>query len=373
MTHAHPVGSRPQPVVQIVQHLAPGGLETLALALDRSLALEAETHLVALEGEVIEAMARWPMLRGHASRLHLLGKRPGLSPSLVLRLAWLLRRLNAGTVLTHHIGPLFYGGLAARLAGVPRVIHTEHDCWHLEDQEERGLQARLLRRVRPVLVAHGKAAADRLAALFPDQQRPLVVPSGVDTNRFCPGDPLRARLSLGLPIGVPIIGTAARLTAVKGVDVFLEAMAQLPRGIHGVIAGDGPDRAALQHRAEALGISHRIHFLGTVSDMPTLYQALDVFCLASRQEGQPVAALEAQACGRRVVLTAVGDVSETLEPMAGRLVHPGDARQLTIALAEELRQALPLAGAPVASARAFVEERRSLTQMVDGYRALLAA
>ena len=99
---------------------------------------------------------------------------------------------------THHVGPLLYGGLAARLAGIRRLVHTEHDAWHLTDPRRRRLQAGLVGLLRPCLVADAALVRDSAEAALPGR-RYAVIGNGVDTHRFTPGDRDAARRVLGLP------------------------------------------------------------------------------------------------------------------------------------------------------------------------------
>ncbi|HEY5718753.1 MAG TPA: glycosyltransferase [Gammaproteobacteria bacterium] len=356
----------PRTTVQVVQHLRPGGIETLVLELQRHAARDHAVHVVSLEGRAETALQAWPRLRPVADRLHFLDKPAGLQPRCVLVLAALLRRLGATAVHTHHVGPLLYGGLAARLAGVRSLVHTEHDAWHLADPRRRRLQSAVLRLVRPQLVADAQLVRARAERALPGRSFEVIA-NGIDTQRFRPGNRAAARRQLGLPEAVRLVGCAARLEAVKDHATLLEALAALPAGVHLALAGDGSLADELQRRADALGLAERVHFLGNLEEMPTFYRALDLFCLASRQEGLPLSPLEAQACGIPCVLTDVGGCREALCPTSGRLVPPGDPAALADALARLL--ARPSTRTP----RAFVLEHGDLTQMTRAYERLYAA
>ncbi len=321
--------------IHIVQHLRPGGIESLVLELVKQAPADERHLIVSLEGEMESAVDAWPRLQGLRRQMIFLGKRAGNSPRLLWRLALRLRRLAPTSVHTHHVGPLLYGGLAARLAGVPHIIHTEHDAWHLEVPRRRRLQCLLLALVRPRLVAdaEGVAAATRCAIRGVE---PLVIRNGIDCQRFTPGDAATARTALGLPQGVLLIGSAGRQVWIKGHDLLLQAVAQLP-GVHLALAGDGSEAQSLRELARRLGIEARVHFIGHYDEMPTFYRALDLFCLPSRAEGMPLSTLEAQACGVRCVVTEVGSVVETLCPETAIRVPPEDPVRLAAALDLGLR------------------------------------
>ncbi|MGB8839648.1 MAG: glycosyltransferase, partial [Aliidongia sp.] len=303
-------------ILQVVQHLRPGGIETMALDLLGRAGPGREVEIASLEGSTSDLIAAWPSLATLPRRIHALGKRPGLQPLLILRLAWLMRQLGTEIDHTHHIGPLIYGGRAGRLVGVRRVVHTEHDAWHLMAPRRRRVEALALRLVRPVLVADAAFVERALARAFPSRPA-LLIRNGIDTDRFVPGDRYAARHRFRLPPDVPIIGCAARLERVKGVDLLLEAFAELSAPTRLVIAGDGSESGNLRDLAIAHGLADRVDFLGRIDDMPKFYQALDVFCLASRAEGLPLSLLEAQASGVRAVAFDVGGVAEALCPRTG--------------------------------------------------------
>jgi glycosyltransferase involved in cell wall biosynthesis len=139
----------------------------------------------------------------------------------------------------------------------------------------------------------------------------------------------------------PRIAVVGRLSPEKGVDVFLEAAAILmKRGISfsALVAGDGPERAALGDLAAALALSDRVRFLGRVSDMGSLYSGIDLLVIPSRSEGLPSVLLEALAADVAVVATRVGAIPEVLaSPLTGALVPPESPDQLADAIETALR------------------------------------
>lgn len=323
--------------IQVVQHLQPGGIETMALDLQRMEERGERGIIVSLEGDKEQALKAWPRLRPYANRLMFLNKKPGWRISTILKLAKLFRKWAVPVVHTHHIGPLIYGGIAARLAGVPVVIHTEHDAWHLRQFRRRFLQQRIIDWVNPLLVADADLVAGELRrSMRLDQHQVQVIKNGIDTHYFSPGNAQAARHELGLPKDVRIIGCAGRLELEKGQSTLLDALAYLPSDCHLALAGKGNEYHNLQRQAELLGISERVHFLGCLDDMPNFYRALDVFCLPSLFEGLSLVLLEAQACQIPTVATNVGASSEALCPRSGSLVEPGSAFGLAQALEKTL-------------------------------------
>jgi glycosyltransferase involved in cell wall biosynthesis len=347
-------------IVQVVQHLRPGGIECMVLDLARRASVP--STIVALEGARADTLATWPVLQPLADRLVFLDKPTGSSPRTVWRLARLLRRLNATAVHTHHIGPLLYGGIAARLARIDRRVQTEHDAWHLEAPRRRVLEAGLLSLVRPTLVADSAMVARAMHNAL--GARPiLTIDNGIDTDRFVPADRIAARQALNLPVTATVVGAAARLETVKGIDLLIEAMPRHSR-LMLAIAGDGSQRAALELRVASLGLTDRVRFLGRIDAMETFYPALDRFCLPSRHEGLPLSLLEAQACGIPAVVTPVGAMADAIDPTTGVVADAVSAD----ALADALERSLRAVRTP--SPRDRIVGRFSLTAMITAYEEL---
>lgn len=316
-------------IVQVVQHLQPGGIETMALDLMHELSDRADVHILSLEGTASNAIAHWPRLDAKKDNLHFFDKAPGMNPQLIWRLHLKMRELNATSVHSHHIGPLFYGGFAAKLAQVESHVHTEHDAWHLNTNDNARLERWLIRTLRPTLVADCDAVAEDLLFHFP-QSNPAIILNGIDTNRFVPVSEAKKREQrerLNLPIEGLIIGCAARLETVKGHKYLLHAISKTDDTIL-ALAGDGSLRPSLQKLATKLGIAHRVHFLGAMDDVVPFYQSLDLFCLPSLNEGLPLSPLEAQSCGVPVIITDVGGCRSIVCPRSGCLTPPADSEAL---------------------------------------------
>jgi len=161
-----------------------------------------------------------------------------------------------------------------------------------------------------------------------------IVHCGVDPGEFTPR-PHRTR-------GHRLLFTG-RLAAVKGLPILLEAVARLAPehpDIELLLAGDGPDRPALEQRAADLGITDRVRFLGYQSSdqVRALLQETDVFALPSFAEGVPVVLMEAMASGVPVVTTRIAGIPELVEDdVSGFVVPPGDVAALVAAIDALLR------------------------------------
>lgn len=350
-------------IVQVVQHLQPGGIETMVLDLLYFRKASEKMFIISLEGNAESAITAWPRLAPFADQLIFLNKQPGVSVTLPMVLSRLFKKFDANVIHTHHIGPLLYAGLAARLAGIRCLIHTEHDAWHLNQPRRRLMQRQLIRLVKPLLVADAETVANSMRNHLKINHI-HIIRNGIDTERFIPGNQGDARLLLGLPVGKKIIGCSGRLEQVKGQTVLLDALLRLPENVHLALAGTGSTEISLRRQAAALRLSDRVHFLGRVDEMPTFYQALNIFCLPSFNEGYPLSPLEAQACNIPAAVTNVGGSSETLCQHSGQLIPQVTAS----AIAATLGHMLASNNEP--KPRSFVQQHSDVRRMVRAYTAL---
>jgi glycosyltransferase involved in cell wall biosynthesis len=185
-------------------------------------------------------------------------------------------------------------------------------------------------RARWLLAVHEREAT-RLREL--GHRQVAVWPVPVRTDVFMPGERSEARTSLGIPLDRPLVFSATRLHPVKNLPLLVDACMDV--GADLVLTGDGPERSTLERKRMA-GL--RLVGWQTPEQLRDRYAAADVVALSSNQEGQPTAVLEAFACGRAVVATAVGGVPEVVHPgETGWLVPPRNRGALAAALADALR------------------------------------
>jgi glycosyltransferase involved in cell wall biosynthesis len=259
----------------------------------------------------------------------------------------LLRDRHFDVVHTHCAKAGALGRLAARRAGVPRIVHTYHGFPFHEFQSAARHRAyiaieRKLGRFTDLALCVGSGVAVeavRRRLLEPQRIRTIgVVLPEADRPAACQPDAAharrRARLALGLPPGAVVIGAVGRLTYQKAPDDFLSALRALARpGVVGVWIGGGE----LAGRVAALASGRpgpRVVLAGERADVPELLPAFDVFALPSRYEGLPTAIVEAMACGIPVVATAVNAVADVVVPgETGLLVPPGRPDLMATALA----------------------------------------
>ncbi|MEH6532011.1 MAG: glycosyltransferase [Photobacterium frigidiphilum] len=350
--------------LQVVQHLQPGGIEKLVLNLARFASPCHQVYIVALEGNKETAIMQWPELRTFESQLFFLNKPTGMNISTVIKLKKLIAKLNVTMLHSHHIGPLLYSRLAL-LGHNATHIHTEHDSWHLADKKQCRMTRYLLKTNRVKLIADAPRVAyqlEKILLLRPDH----VICNGIDTQFFTPGNQLIARKQFNLPLDKKLIGCAGRLVKEKGIDTLIRALHDLPKDHHLVIAGDGHQSLQLRAEAQKWLVTDRIHWLGYCAQMRNFYRAIDVFCMPSRQEGLPLALLEAQSCGNSIVATTVGAIPDLICPQTGILVPPDDETALTKALIQVLEQDQNAANQTVQ----FIQHQADVRAMTAAYEAL---
>ncbi|MGH9050285.1 MAG: glycosyltransferase, partial [Acidimicrobiia bacterium] len=196
------------------------------------------------------------------------------------------------------------------------------------------------------VVAAGTYPAREAARTADVKLRGVVIPPGVDVDRFRPlgaDERACARARFGLDPERPVVLGVSRLVPRKGFDVLLEAVAGLDPSVQVVVAGDGRDRRRLETRARRLGLAARARFLGRVADdlLPDLYGCADVFAMPCRDrwagleaEGFGIVFLEAAACGVPAVAGRSGGAHEAVaDGETGIVVAPRDVGALRGALA----------------------------------------
>jgi glycosyltransferase involved in cell wall biosynthesis len=294
-------------------------------------------------------------------------------------------RFEPAGVIVH--GPLS-GSLAHRsraLRSLPRLM-VFHSPWGDEYRiDVPGARGRLGASVRTHLERKNVSTTPAFVTLSSymscllrerhsvESERIRIVPGGVDSDQFNPGDGrLAARERLGWPLRVPTLVTVRNLRARMGLSTLLEAVATLRTTIPAlrwVLVGDGPQRQELQDRARDLGLADVVELAGFVGDseLPDYYRAADLSVVPTvALEGFGLVILEALACGTPAVSTPVGGIPEILEDLDRRLLCPdttaaGMANTLSVVLKDDgLRADL------AARCRPYVEARFSWPRFATG-------
>jgi len=298
----------------------------------------------------------------------------------LVRLSRFLRRQPYQVVHTHTSKGGFVGRLAARLAGVPVIVHTAHGFAFHEASPAHvrkvysaleHLASRWCDRIVSVSEFH-RAWAIELGICHPRQI--VAIPNGIaDVVRKREAGLADLRRELGARHGDLVILSMSRLASDKGQEYLIEAAAMLPqtgRRFQVVIAGEGPERERLERLAHDRGVTQRVRFLGFRQDVGDLLAASDMVVLPSLREGLSIALLEAMAAGKPIIATSIGSQREVAAHAdLARLVPPADARALSEAIVrlagdEALMARLGL------TARAVYESCYTDTRMLHAYRQL---
>lgn len=388
---------RPLRVLRIITRLNIGGPAQQAITLSHRFEQEGWVSLLVVgrpapdEGEMMDWLRRYPCAWIRIPRLQRAPHpvRDALAFAALLRVIW---RFQPDVIHTH----MAKAGTLGRAAGVAyravtrrqvQLVHTFHG--HVLEGYFSRWKTRLfltierwLARRTDTLIAVNEAVRRDLRMLgIGRPERFHVVPLGLDLAPLlqAPQKPAAG------PVRVGIVG---RLVPIKDHDMFLHGIAKLRqltgRAVHCRVIGDGPLRSDLEALSRQLGLERLVTFTGWVMDRAAIYEDLDIVCLTSRNEGSPVAVIEACAAARSVIATDVGGVRELLGAARaaeeelpqgvsacerGVLVRAGDADGFAHALAFLLERPAFAEGLGAAGRR-FVSERFTVEQLQSTLSAL---
>ena len=297
----------------------------------------------------------------------------------ITKLAAMMRESRSDVVHTHLWTADVLGGMAARLARIPRVVSSVHGAYFLPigvtgvRRMRRLAFSRIYRLIYlrcDRVIAVSRYVADDLATrpgVRVAHDRIRVVENGVDID-----DPDRM-IATGMGSsdrwgsGSPRIAVVANFFPYKGHRYLIQGipavLAEFPRARF-VLAGEGESRPSMTALAEQLGVAERVTFTGEISDALDLIRKSDLFVLPSvSSEGLPITLVEAMALGRPVVTTRAAGIPEIAEDgVTARVVAPRDATALSSAIVSVLKDR-HFAGRMAAQARAVARERFSADRM----------
>jgi glycosyltransferase involved in cell wall biosynthesis len=307
---------------------------------------------------------------------------------------WLLRSWKPDIVHTH----MAKAGTIGRLAAVAynwtsggrraRLVHTYHG--HVFEGYFNAVTTRLFllverwlaKRTDILIVISRNIESDlRQTYRLGNQRQVRIIPLGFHLDKLLAlsqADRLAARRSLAIPEEATVVVTVGRLTAIKQQILFLRMAQRLVRRSSRflfLLVGDGELRSDLEMQMRSLRIENHTRFLGWRGDLETIYGAADIFVLTSRNEGTPVALIEAMAAGVASVSTDVGGVGDVITgPDVGSVVPFGDVDALETAVAQladdpEGRDAIGRQAR--ASVRRRFQEKRLISDVVDLYSGLV--
>ena len=381
-------GDRPVRIARVIARLNVGGpaqhVILLTAGMDRTRFLTTLITGMVGRGEGdLSSMARaWGV---EPTVVSVLGPaiRPMRDMAALGTLVRLFRHLRPDIVHTHTAKAGALGRVAARLAGVPRCVHTFHG--HVLEGYFSPTATQLFLRIERVLARR----TDRIITVSPRLRQNLlamgigrpeqveVVPLGLDLDRLLrmPRGQTDLRTPLGIPAGAPLLGIVGRLVPIKDHPTLLQALTLLPDGRqapHLLVVGDGARREGLQRLTHHLGLASRVHFLGWRDDLEAILGGLDVVICCSQNEGTPVALIEAMAAGVPVISTDVGGVGDLVaHGETGWLVPAGDPAALARGI-EKLLGNAGLCRRLAATARPAVMERHHVKALIHRMETLYA-
>lgn len=260
----------------------------------------------------------------------------------------IIRREKPRIAHTHTSKAGILGRWAAFFAGVPVIIHTPHGhvFWGYFPPMRTRLFILLERwtariTAAMVMLTH-QEREDHLNFGIAPENKFNVIHSGINLEMFqdAGSNHTDIKAALGIPPETAVVGTAGRLTAVKGQDVLIRAASELIRRgkrIFLVFLGDGELRQELEQLTVRLGIEEYVRFLGWRPDVAEVMSVFDLFVLPSLNEGMGRVLVEAMALGKPIVASDVGGISDlVVHGRNGCLVPPGDVLSLSAAISDLL-------------------------------------
>lgn len=292
-------------------------------------------------------------------------KREGVRPLTIARLAWQMRKMGTQLVHTHNTSALFYGVLAAKLAGIKRIIHTRHGQRFESTRRETRLFRWLAKQTSRIVSVSEDGRRLSLAEGVPPD-RLMTILNGIDLRLF--------EFSGPRPFGPAII--VSRLSAEKDIASLLHAI-PIVLGLLGSdaqtfslnVVGDGAMRPQLEALSSALNLTPKVHFLGHSNNVAEMLAKASMFVLPSLTEGISLTLLEAMARGLPVVATRVGGTPEVVvDGKTGLLVSTRAPEELATAIVR-LYQNHALAQRMGTLGRQRVERLFTIEHMIRAYEA----
>jgi glycosyltransferase involved in cell wall biosynthesis len=288
-------------ILHVITGLATGGAEQQLRALLPHMNGRCEVAVLTNPGAVAEAIAATGI------QVHHVAMRGNRDLRALAKLTLLMRAGRYHVVHTHLYRACVYGRLAARLAGVPAIVATEHSIGRERIEGRRVTTAIRTLYLASALLGHATVAVSPAVAVLlrewgVPRSRITVIANGIDGELFRHDPRLRqqVRQRLGLAQDAFVVGGVGRLEPGKRFHVLIEAIKGVPHAVV-LLAGAGSARRHLEELAATLGIERRVLFAGESTDMPALLSAMDVLAAPSRQETFGLAVVEALAAGLPVL------------------------------------------------------------------------
>ena len=307
-------------ILQVIPYFCFGGAETMCENLTYALThLGHEVTVVSMYDEQTPIARR---MEENGIRIHYLDKKLGLDLSMIPKLMKIMRQEKPDVVHTH-LSVTKYTVPAAKLCGIRRCVHTVHN---VAQEEAENSQQRIVNGISFKLgwmipVALSPEVQRTIASFYglPEEKIPVIY-NGVDLCRCLP----KTTYTLSEPVQLLHIGRFNHQKNHKGLlDAFAKILRRHPNCCLNLL-GDGELEAETKTYACQLGISEKVIFHGSQSEVHPYLHNADVFLLPSNFEGMPMTIIEAMGTGLPIVASAVGGVPDMLEDTFSGLLVPCD-------------------------------------------------
>lgn len=369
------MSAAPPRVLEVLNSFRVGGSELVGLDLARQLAASgAEVYCAAINSGPGPLRERCKEYGIQVVELqvptHNLLTRNGLSLTLTRR----LKELRLDSLHLQHFFALNKLGLPARLAGIERIVVTEHSVLDASQTRAGRFRIRVNWRLANTITVVHPGIKDYLCGhLGVPEPRVEVVPIGIETAQYHRADRAlrRAEFGIGDEVVFMFVGRLVPVKNVPGlVAAFLAVQSTSAVLARLLIVGNGEDEPAVRALIEAHPLGHRVSLCGEQQDVRSYLAAADLFVLNSRSEGTPRALLEAMAVGLTAICPSVGDIPSMIGGR-GWLTDPSNPASLEDAMRTVLQNpaALDVAGERCME---FVRQSFDNRRSIDRYRQLLA-
>lgn len=316
-------------ILQIIPYFCFGGAETLCENL--SYALRNQGHDVVVVSLYNEHTPIARRVEAAGIKIRYLNKKLGLDLSMVPKLRRIFREEKPDVVHTH-LDVIKYATLAAKLAGVPKCVHTVHN---LAEKEAEGRAQKIINSTYFRLgwstpVALSPEVAQSIGDFYGRDEKTIpIIGNGIDLS----GCQVKEDYSLGNTVNILHVG---RFHPQKNHPGLLRSFRELLKTHENCILnllGDGDTRKDMEALAQELGISEKVRFCGVQSNVYPYFHDADIFVLPSDYEGMPMTIIEAMATGLPIAATAVGGVPDMLTDGDSALLTACDEGAFTDAMA----------------------------------------
>lgn len=349
------IGGREKVVLDLVKHI------------DKSI-FDVEIACLGTEGTLYENFRQLNVT------LHFFRKGPGLDIWLFERLRKFIQNGRYRIVHCHNPGALLYGGVAAKLSNVPRIINTEHGYGNEISKRKVIAETILRNRISKTVAVSNDLRKNLYANFMAKKNKIITIHNGISCKSSKSGiDKAAFKKSIGINSGDYVIGTVGRLETVKDHKTLIEAFNIVNRQSKKtklIIVGDGKEKDSLHKTVQNLKLEKCIIFTGERNDINDLLDVMDVFVLSSLSEGVSITLLEAMRHGIPIIATSVGGNKEVIENQkTGILVAKKNPMELSAYLLF-LRKNIELANSLKDKARERVMKDFNITTILKRYESL---